>query len=150
MQAKAWNWRLWLGFVIVLLAPFAFFLLFETVRGAFWISVALFVVAIVLLAGGLRRAFAQPESYRGKIAGPILSVFAVVMIGLFGFGNYMMRQAYSQARNAPRVGDKAPEFALTDTSGRKVTIAQLLSTSLPAGAARTPHGVLLVFYRGYW
>lgn len=148
-MSKSRNWRLWVGFVIALLAPFAYFSLFEIVPGALWISITLFVVAFILLIAGLRRAFAQPESYRGKIAGPILSVFALLMVGALAGGNYMMRQAYSQARNAPRVGDKAPEFALTDAAGRKVTMTQLLSTPL-AGSGRVPRGVVLVFYRGYW
>jgi peroxiredoxin len=47
------------------------------------------------------------------------------------------------------VGDKAPEFALIDGSGRKVTMAELLGAPLPSGATKT-RGVMLVFYRGYW
>jgi hypothetical protein len=149
-MSKSWNWRLWAGFVLALLAPFAYFSLFEKLSFAFWISVAAFVIAIVLLAEGLRRAYAQPDAYRGKIAGPILAILALGMIGVFSFGIYMMGQAYSKAANAPRVGDKAPEFALTDATGRKVSIAQLLATPLAGGASSAPRGVLLVFYRGYW
>jgi hypothetical protein len=149
VQAKAWNWRLWVGFVLVLLAPFGYFSLFETTRAAIWISVALFVVALVLLIGGLQRAFAASESYRGKIAGPILAMLALAVVGAFGWATYAMHNAYAAAHNAPRVGDKAPEFALPDSSGRKVTMAELLATPLPTGAAKT-RGVMLVFYRGYW
>jgi hypothetical protein len=148
-MSRSRNWRLWVGFVIALLAPFAYFSLFETVRGAFWISIALFLMAFVLLIAGLRRAFAQPQSFSGKIAGPILSVLALLIVGAFGWGSFMMRQAYSEARNAPRVGDKAPEFALIDAGGRKVTMNQLFSTPL-VGSGRVPRGVVLVFYRGYW
>ena len=132
-----------------MLAPFGYFSLFETVPGAFRMSVAVLIVGIVLLADGVRRAFAQPDSYRGKIAGPILATLALLVVGAFGYAGYMMKQAYSKAPNAPHVGDKAPQFALTDSSGRKVTMAQLLSTPL-AGATQAPRGVLLVFYRGYW
>jgi len=147
---KSWNWRLWIGFIVALLAPFGYFSLLEKISFAFWISVAAFVIAIVLLADGLRRAYAQPEAYRGKIAGPILAILALGVIGLFSYANHMMGQAYAKAANAPRVGDKAPEFLLTDASGRKVDIAQLLAAPLAGGAARAPRGVLLVFYRGYW
>lgn len=149
-MSKNANWRLWMGFLLILLAPFFFFLLFDTLRGAFWISIVLIVFGVVLLADGWRRASDQPELYRGKVAKVVLGVLALLMIGVFAFGKYMMGQAYSEAKNAPRVGDKAPEFALTDSSGRKVTIAQLLATPVAAGAARAPRGVLLVFYRGYW
>lgn len=147
---KSWNWRLWIGFIVALLAPFGYFSLLEKISFAFWISIAAFMIAIVLLADGLRRAYAQPEAYRGKIAGPILAILALGVIGLFSYANHMMGQAYAKAANAPRVGDKAPEFLLTDASGRKVDIAQLLAAPLAGGAARAPRGVLLVFYRGYW
>ncbi|HEX4664702.1 MAG TPA: hypothetical protein VH196_09925 [Terriglobales bacterium] len=149
MQTKAWNWRLWVGFVLVLVAPFCYFSLFETTRAALWISVALIVLAIVLLVGGLRRAFTASESYRGKIAGPILATLALVVVGVFGWATYAMHSAYAEAHNAPRVGDKAPEFALMDGSGRKVTMAELLAAPLPTGPSKT-RGVMLVFYRGYW
>jgi len=149
-MSKSWNWRLWVGFVVALIAPFAYFSLLEKISFAFWISIAAFMIAIELLADGLRRAYAQPEAYRGKIAGPILAILALGVIGLFSYANHMMGQAYSTAANAPRVGDKAPEFALTDATGHKVTIAQLLATPLAGGAAQTPRAVLLVFYRGYW
>lgn len=149
-MSKNANWRLWMGFLLILLAPFFFFLLFNTLRGAFWISIVLIVLGVVLFADGWRRASAQPELYRGKVAKIVLSVLSLLMIGVFAFGSYMMRQAYSEAKNAPHVGDKAPEFALIDGSGRKVTIAQLLATPVSASAGRVPRGVLLVFYRGYW
>ena len=149
MQTKAWNWRLWVGFVVALAAPFGYFSLFETTRAAIWISVALIVVAIALLIGGLRRAFTASESYRGKVAGPILATLALAVVGLFGWATHAMRSAYAEAHNAPRVGDKAPDFALIDGNGRKVTMAELLAAPLPAGAAKT-RGVMLVFYRGYW
>ena len=149
---KAWNWRLWVGFVIALLAPFSYFSLFEITPIAFWLSVLLFVIAIVLLVNGVRRAYSAPESYRGKVAGPILATLTVLVIGLFSFGMYAMKKAYPEARNAPRVGQKAPEFALTDSRNNPVKLADLLATPLPGAsvAAQAPRGVLLVFYRGYW
>jgi methyl coenzyme M reductase subunit C-like uncharacterized protein (methanogenesis marker protein 7) len=137
------------GFLLVLVAPFGYFSLFETTRAAIWISVALIVVAIVLLIGGLRRAFAASESYRGKIAGPILATLALAVVGMFGWATHATHNAYAVAHNAPRVGDKAPEFALIDGSGRKMTMAELLGAPLPSGATKT-RGVMLVFYRGYW
>ena len=147
---KSWNWRPWVGFLLAFVAPLFYFSLFDRVRGAFWISIAAFVIAIQLLADGLQRAYRHAEVYRGKVAGPILAVLSLFFIGAFAFGMLMMGKAYSKAPNAPRVGDKVPEVTLTDTSGRKVTMAQLLSTPIAGGTAKQPRGVLLVFYRGYW
>ena len=151
-MAKAWNWRLWVGFMIGLLAPFGYFSLFEITKLAVWIALLLFVVAIVLLIGGLKRAYSAPEAYRGKIAGPTLTAITVLIIGLFGFTLVQMKKAYPVAGNAPRVGQKAPEFLLTDSKGAPVRLTELLSSPLggTSAGARTPRGVLLVFYRGYW
>lgn len=148
MTPKSWNWRLWAGFACSLLALFGYFLLFEFTRMAFWISLLLCAVAVVFLIGGLRRAYSTPESYRGKVAGPILATLSILFIGLFGVGVYMMKRAYPVAHNTPRVGQKAPEFALTDSHGSPVKLAELLSA--PLAGAQAPRGVLLVFYRGYW
>ena len=148
MEPKTWNWRLWLGFFFSLLAPFGFFFLFEITRAAFWIGLLCCVVAVTLLAGGLKRSYSAPESYRGKVAGPILAVLSLVMVGAFAFGTYMTRQAYAMARNAPVVGAKAPEFSLVDSKDSPTTLATLLSGPTPGGHAQ--RGVLLVFYRGYW
>lgn len=148
MMTKASNWRLWVGFLIALLALIGYFSLFEITRSALWIALLLFVVAIALLIGGLRRAYSASAEYRGKTAGPILATLTVLIIGLFGFTLYMTKQAYPVAANAPRVGQKAPEFTLTDSNGSPLKLTELLSRQLPGGGAS--RGLLLVFYRGYW
>jgi len=152
VDSKAWNWQLWVGFGLALLAAFGYPLTFSITRSVVWIGLALCIIALVLLISGLRRAFGQPESYRGKVAGPILTTASVLMFVLFGAMSYMMPKAYSVARNAPRVGTKAPDFALTDTHGNPVTLSQLLSTptSSSSTGSQTTRGILLVFYRGYW
>jgi len=40
----------------------------------------------------------------------------------------------------PRLGQKAPDFTLSDQNGKPVALADLLS----------PHGAVLIFYRGHW
>lgn len=45
---------------------------------------------------------------------------------------------------APKVGEKAPDFQLPDTAGKRISLSGLLSAD-PKGT-----WVLLVFYRGYW
>lgn len=49
--------------------------------------------------------------------------------------------------NAPKVGDRIPEFTLPDSTGKPVSLSELLST--PLGEHKQPW-VLLIFYRGYW
>lgn len=149
-MSKSWNWRLWVGFLLTFLALFGYFSLYDRLSGAFWMSIAVFVIAVELLVDGLRRAYRHADAYRGKVAGPILSVLSLFFIGAFIFGIFMMGKAYSKAPNAPRVGQKVPEATLTDTAGHKVTIAQLLTASTAIGSGKQPRGVLLVFYRGYW
>ena len=155
MAAKLWNWRLWAGFGISLLALLAFvgYITWVSLTGTiFWPSLLLFLVAAVLLISGLRRAFREPQSYRGKTAGPILAVLSLLIFGLFTFGNYKAFKSFPAANNAPQVGQRAPEFALVDTTGKNYSLAQLLSTPITdsAGSTRPAKGVLVFFYRGYW
>jgi hypothetical protein len=160
MAAKLWNWRLWAGFglSIGVLAAYVFF---ETTAGwsdpatgraLFWPALLLFVVAAVVLVAGLKRRSREPELYRGKIAGPVLTTLSVLIFGLFGFVVYQVLRAFPEAKNAPQVGQRAPEFSLVDASGKNFTLAQLLSTPITdsGGAARATKGVLVLFYRGYW
>jgi hypothetical protein len=141
------NWRLWAGFAVSVLALVIYVLGFEATRRIVWLSAALCVVALVLLLSGLRRAYGQPEAYRGKLAGPILTVLSVLVIAAFAFFSYEVPKGYAKGNNTPRVGDRAPEFALADSNGAPVALKQLLSNS---GNGRASKGVLLVFYRGYW
>jgi len=148
---RLWNWRLWAGFGVSFLALVIYFLLIQKTRAIFWGSLVLFVLSAALLISGLKRAYGQPQSYRGKIAGPILTVLGVLFLGVFGWGVSLAAKYFPAARNAPQVGQKAPEFITVDSHGNSVALVQLLSTSMPtSGGSRTPKGVLLVFYRGYW
>jgi len=150
--AKLWNWRLWAGFGLSIgaLAGYGYFVM-ET-RAVFWPALLLFVVAAVLLVSGLKRRSRQPESYRGKIAGPVLTTLSVLIFGLFGFVVYEVLRVFPDAKNAPQIGQRAPEFSLVDANGTNFTLAQLLSTPITnsGGAARATNGVLVLFYRGYW
>lgn len=154
MTAKLLNWRLWAGFVISLVAlvGYGYVVVSTGALSVFWPSLVLFVVAAALLISGLRRSRREPQTYRGKIAGPVLASLSLVFLGLFSFASYEVFKNFPAANNAPKVGQRAPEFALVDTSGKTFSLAQLLSTPITdsAGAARATKGVLVVFYRGYW
>jgi hypothetical protein len=152
VNTKLWNWRLWVGFGVSVLGLLIYVLLLQRTRSIFWGSLALFLVSVALMISGLKRAFGQPQAYRGKVAGPVLAVLGVVVLGVFGWGAYMAAKLFPAALHAPQVGQKAPEFVTVDSKGNSVALAQLLTTSITdsSGVARTPKGVLLVFYRGYW
>ena len=51
-----------------------------------------------------------------------------------------------------RVGQKAPEFVLPDTTGKPVQLVDLLSSAVGDGGKADPKTkwVVLIFYRGYW
>jgi hypothetical protein len=152
MAAKLWNWRLWagLGVSIGALAGYVF-LVMET-RAVFWLALLLFVVAAVLLVSGLKRRSRDPGLYRGKIAGPVVTTLSMLLFGLFGFVVYEVLKVFPEAKNAPQIGQRAPEFSLVDANGNNFTLVQLRSTPITnsGGAARASKGVLVLFYRGYW
>lgn len=154
MATKFWNWRLWVGFALSLVAllGYAFVVLETGALAAFWPSLFFMVVAAALVLSGLRRGIREPQTYRGKIAGPILTVLSLAVFGLFGLASHEVFKAIPAAKNAPKVGQRAPEFALVDVNGKDFSLAQLLATPIAdsAGIARPPKGVLVFFYRGYW
>ena len=148
--ARRWNWPIWAGFVLNLLAFFSYFLWFvrfPVTRNFPWANLLLFVLAEGLMTIGLIRAFARADVYRGKVLGPILSGLSALVLAAFVLVVFVMARRLPVSSNAPRVGTKAPEFTLLDTSNKPVSLAELLTT--PQNGA-PPKGVLLVFYRGYW
>lgn len=149
---RRWNAAIWYGFGLCLLAFFSYFFFFAqfpATRDFPWLSLLLFAAGIACLVVGLRRAFRAPDTYRGRIAGPIVGVLSSLVLGFFLFYiTYASRQLPSPA-NAPQAGQTAPDFALPDQEGRTVALSTLLSEPAPGGNT-TGSWVLLIFYRGYW
>jgi len=50
------------------------------------------------------------------------------------------------SKGAPKVGEKAPDFTLPDSTGKPVKLSEFIA----AGNGGKGSWVLLVFYRGYW
>ena len=152
MAAKLWNWRLWAGFGLSIGALVGYGFLVNETRAVFWPALLLFVVAAAFLVSGLKRRSREPELYRGKIAGPVLTTVSILIFGLFGFVVYQVLRVFPDAKNAPRVGQRAPDFSLVDANGKNFSLTQSLSTPITdsTGAAHATKGVLVVFYRGYW
>jgi glucan phosphoethanolaminetransferase (alkaline phosphatase superfamily) len=152
MATKLWNWRLWAGFGLSIGALAGYVFWVNETRAVFWPALLLFVVAAVLLFSGWKRRSREPELYRGKIASYLLTTVSVLILGLFAFVAYQVSRVFPDAKNAPQIGQRAPEFSLVDANGQNFTLAQLLSSPITnaGSAASTTKGVLVVFYRGYW
>lgn len=149
MNFRRFNWPLWLGLVVSVAAVFSYvavFVWYPITRDFPWANLLLFVVAGVLLLVGVRRAFAA-DRVRPKIVAVIVAALGVAVIALFLFGFFVGGRLIPASKSAPQVGEKAPDFSLSDTGGKAVSLNELLSTPING---RAPKGVLLVFYRGYW
>jgi len=111
-----------------------------------WLSLLLAGSAVLLLLVGLRRSFGQPEIYRGKALSVVLAIVTLVPAGLTGFAFFGARKLPA-ATGAPQIGQRVPDFTLSDTSGKPVSLDQLFAATPESPA---PKSVLLIFYRGYW
>lgn len=156
MKIQKINWQIWAGFLLSVIAflsyPFIF-VKFPVTRDFPWVNLLLFALAAALLLLGVRRAFApdRPRPTRSKIAGAILATLSVAVFGFFIFSIFIIARWLPASQGAPQVGQKAPDFTLSDTNGKPVSLSELLSAPITGKAASaTPRGVLLVFYRGYW
>ncbi len=152
---RRWNLPIWAGFLVsvgALLGYFLFFARFPVLRDAPWTASLLSLAGVALSAAGLRRAFRQPESYRGKVFGTVLVVLGATFCSLFTVGLYHFARGLPASTGAPRIGARAPDFTLTGQDGKPVTLASLLTSPLNStvGGAKSPSAVLLIFYRGYW
>ena len=146
---RRWNWRLWAGFLLVLAGAvgyLAVFAWYPVTRDFPWVSLLMFLGGALLLVLGLRRSFREPDLYRGKIFGSILTMLSVAVVSLFCYGLFYKGRQMPASAAAPHLGQKAPDFTLPDQNGNPVSLADLLSGASTA----KPKGAVLIFYRGYW
>lgn len=141
----------WIVTLLALCSNFLFFWQFAGESVVPWLGLVLYAVALVLCVMALRRAIRQPSIYRGRFSAPIVTVLACLTLAITIYAFYDARRIPG-ATEAPRVGEKAPEFTGIDFSGAGVSLSSLLNAPLansprPGGK---PRAVLLVFYRGYW
>src|SRR5207245_7330964 len=83
---RRWNAPLWAGFLVVLAAPVTYltvFVRFPVTRDFPWATLLIFCAGLALIGFGLRRAFREPQIYRGKISGSIVMTAGVALFGLF-------------------------------------------------------------------
>jgi hypothetical protein len=147
---RRFNWQIWAGFLITVFAlvsyPFIF-VNWEVTRDFPWANLLLFVLALVFLFIGVRRAFQPERRLISKIAAPILAALSVLILALFIFVTFIESRRLPPSANAPQLGQKAPDFTLPDINNRPVALSELLSQPIDN---RPVKGVLLIFYRGYW
>ena len=63
------------------------------------------------------------------------------MFGFFSYVFFYVLRQVPPSAGAPRVGQKAPEFTLSDQDGKDMSLRDLVSGS---------KAVALIFYRGFW
>lgn len=142
-------WPLWVGALLSVAALLSYPLLFvrwPVTRDVPWVNLLMFALSAALVLVGLRRAF-RNASRKRKIGASLGAFVGVVALVLFVLVVFVGGRRLPSSQGAPKVGQKAPDFQLSDATGKKVTLSELLTDPLNG---RPPKGVLLVFYRGYW
>jgi hypothetical protein len=76
-----------------------------------------------------------------------VATLGVLVMAFFIFIAFIEARRLPASAGAPQVGQKAPDFTLTDANNKPVTLAELLTQPINN---KPPKGVLLIFYRGYW
>jgi hypothetical protein len=148
------------GLLVCLLAfasYFLFFYRFPVTRDVPWANWLLFALGLGLAAVGVRRPFRLPERYRGRWTSAVLALLSVAVAGLFLFATTLGSRHLPASADAPKVGQKAPDFVLEDSANRAVRLYGLLGATnasanpvTPAITAGRTSWVILIFYRGYW
>jgi hypothetical protein len=138
------NILLWVGFLVVLLAVGTYlpiFAVFAATRDIPWVNYLLFLAGGILLVLGLRRAFGQPELYRGKVLGSILTSLSALLFAFFCFAIFYFSKTIPTSETAVRVGQIAPDFTLASSDGKQLNLSDRLKSN---------RAMVLIFYRGYW
>ncbi len=139
---RTFNWPIWVGFIVAVggLFSYEYFVRFPITRDFPWANLLLFAIGAVLMLIGLFRAFGRPQLYRGKVFGSILAAIALLLFAFFSYEIFYVLRQVPLSAQAPRIGEKAPNFSLPDQDGKQVALSDLVS----------PNGAVLIFYRGYW
>lgn len=150
MKTRSFNLPIWAGLLLSVAAFLSYFLLFvqfPLTRDFPWANMLLFAMSGALLWIGVRRAFKPGRRLASKLSGLVALTLSLAIFGFFVFSTFIMARWLPASQGAPQVGQKAPEFNLSDSEGKQISLSELLSTPVEGKA---PKGVLLVFYRGYW
>src|SRR5437870_10955046 len=128
MKIQRFNWPVWAGFLVSLIAllsyPFVF-VRWPVTRDFPWASLLLFGIAAAFLVVGIRRAFAGDRPRRSKVAGSIAATLSALIFAFFIFAAFIAARWLPAARGAPQAGQRAPDFSLSDTNGKTVKLSEL-------------------------
>src|SRR6185295_12515565 len=104
LTMKKFNWPLWLGFILSIFAFLSYPFIFAnwaTTRDFPWVNIPLFIVALVLLFVGVRRAFAPGRRLVSKIVAPTIATISLLVLALFIFTSFIMSRWLPASANAP-------------------------------------------------
>jgi hypothetical protein len=110
------------------------FVRFPITRDVPWTMILMFAAGIGSLVHAVRHS-------RGKVAAPVALGIAILLAGFLSYAFTIGARDLPASSQAPRVGERAPDFTLPDQDGNPVSLEELLAQ---------PGGVVLVFYRGHW
>lgn len=147
---KRFNWQIWAGFLLTLVAALSYpfvFINWPVTRDFPWANFLLFAVALVFLFAGMRQAFKPGRRVYAKILSSLALAVGVLSLALFVFSYFVVARWLPGSPGAPQVGQKAPDFILADSNNKPVSLSELLTQPINN---KPPRGVLLIFYRGYW
>jgi hypothetical protein len=149
------NWPIWIALPLSAVTLISYPLLFvrwPITRDIPWVNLLLLAATLWLVVSGIRRAFAGGRRWIGKIASVVVAATALYTCWTFVDGVLIGARRLPASAGAPQVGQKAPDFTLTDLQGRATSLSDLLSTANHSsdGGSRRPKAALLIFYRGYW
>jgi hypothetical protein len=146
-----WNWPIWLALPLSAVTLFSYpfvFVRWPITRDVPWVNVLLGAATLAAAGVGLKRAFSEPRRWISKSTSVVVAVLSVFVVVTFVNGVIIAPRRLPASAGAPQIGQRAPDFSLSDLDGRQVSLSSLLSAPLSDGG-RTK-GVLLIFYRGYW
>ena len=136
------TWPVWAALplsVVAFLSYPLFFFRWPITRDVPWVNFALFAIVGVLVAIGLRRAFAPgPRRLLRVVLSLVPAGLSAVVFAFFLSVIYVDAYKLPTSAGAPQVGQRAPDFTLLDVNGASVALSDLLSPPTK--------GVLLIFY----
>ncbi len=143
------NWPIWLCFPLAVVALYSYpfiFVRWAATRDVPWVNLLLGAAAAALAIVGVKRSFARGWIFRAFAL--VVASGTVAACGLFIYKVLIVSRELPASAQAPAVGQPAPDFTLVDLNNQPVSLSSL--RTMPLADGRTPRGVLLIFYRGYW
>src|SRR5688572_5410399 len=86
MRIHRVNWQLWSGFLLSVFAFMSYPIIFSAwplTRDFPWVNILLFLAAIALLIGGLRRAFGPGRGLISRVGAVVIAAMSGAALGFF-------------------------------------------------------------------